>query len=42
VGLDKLASTQGIVATLREELTELQPQLVVTMQEVGDVAPAPN
>ncbi|KAG5177491.1 dynein heavy chain and region D6 of dynein motor-domain-containing protein [Tribonema minus] len=34
VGLDKLASTQGVVATLREELTELQPQLVVTMHEV--------
>lgn len=34
VGLDKLSSTKDVVATLQEELTVLQPQLVVTMKEV--------
>ena len=34
VGLDKLSSTKEVVATLQEELTVLQPQLVKTMKEV--------
>lgn len=34
VGLDKLSSTKDVVATLQEELTVLQPQLVKTMKEV--------
>ncbi|CAN0405179.1 unnamed protein product, partial [Ascophyllum nodosum] len=34
VGLDKLSSTKEVVAKLQEELTILQPQLVVTMKEV--------
>ncbi|CAM9798815.1 unnamed protein product, partial [Choristocarpus tenellus] len=33
VGLDKLSSTKEVVATLQEELTVLQPQLVKTMKE---------
>lgn len=35
VGLDKLSSTKEVVATLQEELTVLQPQLVTTMKEVS-------
>jgi hypothetical protein len=35
VGLDKLAFTQGVVATLREELTVLRPQLTITMEEAS-------
>lgn len=34
MGLDKLSSTKDVVATLQEELTVLQPQLVKTMKEV--------
>lgn len=34
MGLDKLSSTKEVVATLQEELTVLQPQLVKTMKEV--------
>lgn len=37
VGLDKLSSTKEVVATLQEELTVLQPQLVKTMKEVEDM-----
>lgn len=39
VGLDKLSSTKDVVATLQEELTVLQPQLVKTMKEVRRLGP---
>ncbi|CAM9395971.1 unnamed protein product [Phaeothamnion confervicola] len=37
VGLDKLGSTKEVVSSLQEELTVLQPQLVLTMCEVQDM-----
>jgi dynein heavy chain, axonemal len=35
IGLDKLSETKGMVGTMQEELTILQPQLVKTQQEVS-------
>lgn len=37
VGLEKLASAAGEVSVMQQELTDLQPQLVVASKEVSDI-----